>query len=166
LGEALHRVERILYRTSDIGRLVGEFVLGGMVLLIVADIVLRYIFNSPLSYSLELVEVGLAVVVFFAIVVCTADRGHINIDIFLKRFPERAQAAINSFFYLICTGLFGLLVWRCTLYAMRLQDMGQVTMMLRVPYYPFVLVMALCSLLASLVFLSQFIRFVVKAVRK
>jgi hypothetical protein len=44
--------------------------------------------------------------------------------------------------------------------------MGQVTMMLRVPYYPFVLVMALCSLLASLIFWAQLIHFAAEAVRK
>lgn len=148
------------------GGLVSEFLLGGVVLVIVLEIVRRYIFNRPAAYTVELVETGLSIIVFLAIAVCTVERGHINIDIFLKRFPRRAQAAINSFFYLLCTGLFGLIAWRCVVYAVQLQDMGQISMMLKMPYYPFVLVIALGTLLTCLVFLSQFIHFVVEAVRK
>lgn len=166
MRELLHRVERTLYRASNIGGLASEFLLGGVVLLIVLEIVRRYIFNRPLAYTVELVEMGLSIIVFLAIAVCTVERGHINIDILLKRFPRRAQAAINSFFYLLCAGVFGLIAWRSVVYAMQLQSISQVSMILKLPYYPFVLVIALCALLTSLVFLSQFIHFVVEAERK
>ena len=160
------RVERGLYKTSDTGKLVGEVILGGIVLLIVADIILRYVFNRPIAYTVEVVEVALSIIVFFGIIICTAQRGHVNMDILLTRFPRRVQGAVNSFLYLLSAGLFGLIAWRCVIYAMQLQDMGRVSIMLRLPSYPFVLVIAFCSFLTSLLFLSQFIRFVDVALRK
>ena len=166
MRELLHRVERTLYRASNIGGLVNQFLLGGVVLLIVLEIVRRYIFNRPIAYTVELVEMGLSIIVFLAIVVCTVERGHVNIDMLLRRFSPRSQAAINSFFYFLCAWLFGLIAWRCFVYALQLRIISQVSMMLKLPYYPFVLVMALCALLTSLVFLSQFIHFVAEAVRK
>ena len=166
MKKLLKRVEQALYQTSGIGSLVGKCLLGGIVLIIVVDIALRYVFNRPLAYSVELVELALALIVFFGIVACTAQRGHININILLARFPKRGQAGINGFFYFLSAGLFGLIAWRCVIYAMQLRDMGQVSMMLKLPYFPFVLVVALCSLLTGLVFLAQSIHFVVEAVRK
>ena len=155
-------VEQALYRASEIVGLVGEAVLGGIVLLIVVDIILRYGFNRPLAFSLELVEFGLCLIVFLAIAVCTAHRGHVNIDIFLRRFPKRGQAAINSFIYFLATGIFGLMVWGLVIYAM----WSGVSIMLKLPYQPFILWAAFCILLTCLLFLSQFIHFVVEAVRK
>ncbi len=166
MRESPNRVERTLYQTSGIGSLVGKCLLGGIVLITVVDIALRYVFNRPLAYTVELVELALALIVFFGIVGCTAQRSHININILLTRFPKRGQAGINGFFYFLSAGLFGLMAWRCVIYAIQLWDIGQVSMMLKLPYFPFVLVVALCSLLTGLVFLSQSIHFVVEAVRK
>ena len=71
----LNRIDRALYQTSEIARIVSGVVLGGIVIVIVVDIILRYIFNVPLAFSVELVELALALVVFFGIIVCTAQRG-------------------------------------------------------------------------------------------
>lgn len=166
MTESPSRVERALYQTSEIGRLVSEVALGGLVSLTVVDIILRYVFNNPLAYTVELVGLALAIVVFFGIVVCTAQRGHVNINVLLTRFPRRVQAAINSFFYFLSAGIFGVIAWRSVVYAMQTQDMNLVSTMLKLPYYPFILVIALCSLLTGLLFLSQFIHFVVETVRK
>ena len=166
MRESLHRVERTLYQTSNIGRLVAEFLLGGIVAVTVVDIFLRYVLNRPLAYSVELVELGLAIIVFCSIIVCTAQRGHINLNIILTKFPQRSQASINSFIYIICTVVFAVIAWRGVIYAMQLKDMGQVSMMLKLPFYPFVFVIAVCSFLTCLIFLSQFVHFVNEAVRK
>lgn len=166
MRESPKRVEQILYHISDIGRLVGEVLLGGIVSLMVADIILRYIFNRPLAYSKEMVELTLVLVVFFGIAICTAQRGHVKMDIFLMRFPQRVQAVINSFIYILATGLFSLITWRSFVYVMQIRDRGQESAILGVPIYPFVFMVALWSLLITLLFLSQLIHFVVEASRK
>jgi len=135
-----------------------------MILLIVADVMLRRIFNQPLAYSLELVEATLPMVVFFGIVVCTARQGHIDIGVLVMRFPQRVQAAISSSVYFLTAGLFSLIAWRCFVHAMHHQQLGTVTIILRIPIFPFFFVVALCSVVATLLFLSQFIHFTAKAV--
>lgn len=162
----LNRIEQALYQTTEAGRWVGYAALGVIVLLTVLDITLRYVFNRPLGYAVEVVELALCIVVFIGIIVCTAKRAHVIMDILLTRLPQRGAAAINSFMYFFATVTFGVMTWRFVIYAIQSQEMQRVSMMLKWPYYPFVLFSALCGLLTTLLFLSQFIHFVAKAVRK
>ena len=135
-----------------------------MTLFIVADVFLRYVFNRPLAYTLELVEIALSLVVFFGVVVCTARQGHIEMNILVVRLPKRAQLAIDCFVYFLCTGLFVVIAWRVFAYAMHTQQIGTVTTILKVPLYPSLLVIALCSVLVTLLLLSQFVHYIRKAI--
>ena len=162
----LSRIDRALYQTAGIARIVSGVVLGVIAALTVVDIALRYIFNMPLAYAVEVVELALSIVVFFGIVVCTAQRGHVNIGIVLDRLTQRGQAVLNCIFYLISACLFGLMAWQLVVYAMRTLEMERVSMMLKVPFYPLLLVTAFAIILTTLLFISQAIRFMVVAVRK
>ncbi len=128
------------------------------------DVALRYIFNQPLAYSYELIESVLCLVVFFGIAICTARKGHVDIGIIVERFPQRVQAAISSFYYFLSTVLFGVIAWQMFAQTIQTQQMGKVTAILRIPYYPFVGVVALCSVLIALLLLSQLVHFFSKAV--
>lgn len=155
-----------LHRASDIGRLVGEVALGGIVLMIVVDVILRYGFDRPLSFSIELVEVALSLVVFFGITVCTARRGHILIDILVTRFPERVQATVESFVHFLGAGLFGIIAWQIFTHAVHIKEIGNVTLMLKLPYYPFILIAGICSMLASLLLCLQLMQLIGKAIHR
>ncbi len=157
-------VERGLDRVSNIGRLVSEVVLALMTLLIVVDVFLRYVFSQPLAYSLELIEVSLSLVVFFALIVCTQQKGHIDISLVVSRFSPRAQVITSSFIYFLSTGLFALMTWRFFVQALHVQELGNVTAILRIPQYPFILVIVLCAFVVTLLLLSQFIHLLAKAV--
>ena len=166
MKQLLNRIEKSLYRTTEAGKLVGNILLLGIVLLIVVDSILRYVFNQPLGYAVEVIEFALGILVFLGIVICTAYRGHVKIDALLMRFPQRGQAVINSFFYFFATVIFGLMAWQAVLYALESEDMGLVSMMLQLPYHPFIYIMAFFSLFACLLTLSQFIHFVIEATKK
>ena len=137
-----------------------------MVLLVVADVVLRRAFNSPLPFSYELVEVMLVVAVFFAVAYTGTQRSHVGVDVLVSRFPPKAQAIINAVIWLISAGLFGFVGWWSVVYGMRIWDIGQETALLRIPYYPFVFVVALGSILLALVLLAQLLSFIIDVVKK
>jgi len=160
------RLEKSLEQASETCRLVGEIILGIIVLLIVVDVILRYFFNQPLSYSFELIEAGLSMVIFFGIVICTAHRGHVDISLLVGRFSPRVQAAIMSFSYIIGSALFGLVAWQMFSHTMQTMEMGKVTSILRIPSYPFVFIIGLCCVLISLLLLAQFIHLIRKALAK
>ena len=157
------RLDNYLYKCSDLITWIAYLTITIVVLLTVSDIILRYVFNHPLSYAVEIVELGLCLTVFISIAACTAHKSHVNIDILLTRLSQRRQAITNSGIYFFTTIMLGILCWRLISYALLSKEIGQVSTMLKLPIYVFILIAAICILLTTLLFLSQCIHFVIKS---
>ena len=82
-----------------------------MVLFVIMDIVLRRFFNSPLSWSLEVVQVMLVVVVFFSVAHTGSRRGHVSVDLFISKLPAKSQTIIDCFTYILGILLFVFMGW-------------------------------------------------------
>ena len=66
---------------------VAALFLAAMVLLTVADVVLRALFNYPLRGMLELIELGLACAVFLGLPAAFLRRGHLVVDVIDQLAP-------------------------------------------------------------------------------
>jgi TRAP-type C4-dicarboxylate transport system permease small subunit len=65
-----------------------------MMLLVVANIIGRYLFNHPVTGTLEITESLLVIVIFLSVAMTQYDGGHIRVNIVTRRLPHRwAQAA-------------------------------------------------------------------------
>lgn len=62
-----------------------------MMLTISYDVVLRYFFNAPTTWSFEINRYMLILVVFFGSGWTLAADGHVNVDILTDRLPRRKQ---------------------------------------------------------------------------
>lgn len=133
------------------------FVLILMVLLTVVDVVLRRVFNSPLEFGLELMQLGLVVVVWGAVLYSTGLERHISITVVTDRFPARARRFFSVAFDLVSALLLLLIGWRAVIYAKTLARMGQETPVLEILIFPFVCVLALGAIWAGLMLLVTFI---------
>jgi len=152
----------VITRVSDL----GMGVLVAMVLLTVADVVLRRFFHSPLTFSYELTGAMLVLVVFFVVAYAGIQKSHVSIDILTSRFPPKAQAITNAFVYFLSICLFGAVTWRSIIYAICFLQQGRVSGILEFPYYPFAFAVAFGILLLALVLLVQFLNFINEAVSK
>ncbi len=61
-----------------------------MMLVVVANIVGRYLFNRPLTGTLEFTESLLVIIIFLSIALTQYDGGHIRVNILTRRLPKRA----------------------------------------------------------------------------
>ena len=157
-----HYLKKPLFQLIRILNNLVMVVLMAMVLLLVADVCLRRIFNSPLPWSMEVVKVMLVVVVSFAVAYCATRGGHISIDLLTSRFPPKVQAILDPVIYLFGTGLFAFIAWGASVYAMRMWDAYRITGILPIPIYPFIFILALGSVLLALVLLVQFLDSIIK----
>ena len=155
-------LSRVTYRICNI----GVTIIMAMVLLVVTDVILRRFFNSPFPFTLEVVEVMLCVVVFFAVAYTAAQGSHVSIDVLVSRFSPRTQAILNAIMYIISVGLFSFAGWRSIAHGMHLWDMGMSTGVLGIPHYPFVFIIAFGSFLLALVLLARFLNFLAEAMSK
>jgi TRAP-type C4-dicarboxylate transport system permease small subunit len=141
-------------------------VLMAMGLLIVADVILRRFFNSPLSWTFEVIEVMLTVVVFFTLAYCAVKRGHIAVDVLTSRLSAKAQAIVDIVACFLGVVLFVFMAYCSILSALQEKTIHRMTGLLQIPIYPFVFVVAFGSILLALVLLIQLIEAVVKVKSK
>ena len=140
-GGAIASIRKSLFRGSTLVNAVGMAVLVLLMLLIALDVILRYIFNSPIPGSLETCQYMLAILVAFR--TCStrrSNKGHVTVDgaTFFKTASRRLElyiAIINSVFSLV---LVVLITWRLAAYGHMFQAGNITSSVLKVPVYPFV----------------------------
>ncbi len=141
-------------RVDLFSRRVGDIsiaVLVAMVLLVVVDVTLRRVFNSPLPYSFEVVQFMLVVVFFCSLPYATSIGRHVNVDILTSRFPLKVQVVIEIVTDLICAVLFCLVSWQSALKGISIWHTGRVSGILQLPYYPFLFIVAFGSAAAGFI---------------
>ena len=144
--------------TNKIMAYVASTALVAMMLLTVADVCGRYIFNKPIKGTWELVGFLLVAAGSLGLGYCQVKKAHIRIDFLLQRFPEKMRAIITTIANFLGFAAFSVLSWRCVLYAQYyLTATGNATDTLHIPLFPFVLVLAVGTGMLALVLLFDFI---------
>ncbi len=85
--------------------------LGVMMLIIVADVTLRYVFGSPIHGAYDVVEVSLLVFVFHGLSACFFARQNIVIDLIDNIVPLRVTHALVRFSDLLTVTLLAVMIW-------------------------------------------------------
>jgi len=160
------RLERFAGSFSKWLNWVAGVGLVGMLGLVVADVVGIKLFKHPIPGAIEIIAFLGVVVTAFAIAYTQALRGHIQVEFVVMRLPRRVQAAAASFVLLLGLALFAVLAWRSYEFGRVLQVTGEVSMTQGIPFYPFVQALAFCCIPVCLVLLAEFLKSVMKAVRR
>lgn len=139
-----------------------------MMLLTCADVLLRLCVTiyhktnwefltplKPIPGTYELVCFMGSTAVSFAMAHTSVEKGHVAVSFIVALFSERFQAVIETI--TTCFGLFFfiLLAWQSVGYAADLREMGEVSLTLQLPFYPFVYGVAFSAFAVCLVLLSD-----------
>jgi TRAP-type C4-dicarboxylate transport system permease small subunit len=133
--------------------LAGGAILLGLMVFIVVDVVLRYVFNAPFSSSKEITEFAMSLIVFLAIAYCGWTGGHIAVDLFEKWLDRPSLHWLPSVLSFAGALLFAVIAWRATLET--IATFSQISNMLQAPHYPFRFVVAFGSAMFAVVMLIQ-----------
>lgn len=128
------------------------------------DVFLRYVFQSPIPGSYELTEFAVVLVVFLAVAYTQLNKRHIRIEFIVSMLPQKAQAIIDCFIYLLALIFFTLAVWQGLLHAQVVSS--QVSGTLRIPIAPFVSVVVAGNAVLCFVLLVDFIKSITTVVNK
>lgn len=142
---------------------IGLGILAVMTLLMMADVVTRYVFTLGVPGAYELIEFAMAVIVGFGLAYTAICGEHITVDFVTSRFSQRTRAVINSITSFLELGLFCLITWQVIINAEKLRDSAITSSILKIPVYPFVYVIAFGSAMLCLVFLKNLFNHLDKA---
>ncbi|MFH0976527.1 MAG: TRAP transporter small permease subunit [Spirochaetota bacterium] len=143
-------IKKINYLLNSI----AEFVLIFMMLLTMADVVLR-IFGRPIVGTYELVAMTGAIVIGFAVPQTSWDRGHVFVDFLIE---HRTPAVRNIVF--IITRIIGIIIISLLSYNLfkkgaSLQKAGEITGTLHIPCFYAAYALAFCFFIESLTLVTD-----------
>jgi TRAP-type C4-dicarboxylate transport system permease small subunit len=157
---------RLCGLVSRILLIIGASFLSAMMFLVMADVLLRYVFSKPISGAYEIVQYMMAIVIPFGIVYCAHEKGHVSVDVLFDLLPKKTQDILNCIIYLIVLVLFILIAWQNILFVSENYESGYTSPIIYVPAYPFVGTIALGFTALCLVLLADFLNALLQTVRK
>lgn len=152
--------QRIDYWISTIAAVTNQLAAAavvGMMLLTTADVVLRF-FRCPIPGTYEIVSFLGAIMISFSLAATSINRGHIAVDFLAKKLPAGIAGIIERINTIVCAVMFVLITRYLLVYAADARRVGEVSMTLQIPVYPFIYgIAAGCAILCG-VFILQVIR--------
>ena len=143
--------------TGRLGRLNGRValwlarcaavILAVMAAITFADVIGRYVFNRPLTFTLELTELAMGLIVFLSVGLVTHRKEHVSVDFVTLRMTPKLRAAVDIFINLVSFGYLVVVVWRLGEKTWSLYTVGDMTPTYFILLWPFGLIMTIASLL-------------------
>jgi TRAP-type C4-dicarboxylate transport system permease small subunit len=143
----------------------GMVVLVAMMLLSVADVLLRAVFNHPIVGGTELSEFFMVCLVL-GTAWCVLSGRSIKMDMVVERFPVRGQAVIDSITYLISLTVVSLMTWGTVKDALFSKDMGDQSTILKIPNYPTRFILAFAFFMLVIVLLTLLVKTIARVVKR
>jgi TRAP-type C4-dicarboxylate transport system permease small subunit len=136
--------------------------IGGIALLLLTGIacanMLMRPMGIPIAGAYELVGFFGALVVALPLGYAQVTRSHISVDILAVRYSKRTNQIMNAISSFLCMIFFILVAWQTADYATTIWRRSETSETLRIIYYPFVYIVALCCLLLAFVLLINFLK--------
>jgi TRAP-type C4-dicarboxylate transport system permease small subunit len=136
---------------------IGGVVLVFMMLLTVADVIMRYL-GKPVLGTYELVSLAGAIVVGCAMPHTSWENTHVTVDMLLEKMEKTRKNVLQIITRIMGFLLFGVVGVNLIDMGTTLTKTGESTLTLVLPLYPFVYVLGVCCFAECLVLLSQIIR--------
>ncbi len=106
------------------------------------DVMGRYLFNAPVTFSVELTELAMGLVIILGLAHTTFNRGHISVDLLAPVLPRGVLALLARLSAVAGAFFIGLIAWKFWGKVASTKSDGLATQILFVPVYPFVAIMA------------------------
>ena len=108
--------KKLSFILNNFEDLVSALFISITTILVVINIILRYIFNSGLVWSEEVATGCFVWSVFIGAVAVFKHRGHVGVDIIVKKMPETMQKAVTLITDIILVALNGYMSYLSVLY--------------------------------------------------
>jgi TRAP-type C4-dicarboxylate transport system permease small subunit len=134
----------------------GAACLVGMTFLTCADVVGRFL-RHPIFGSVEIVGFMATLAVALALPYTHHVKGHIGVEILVRRYSKRTQHVIDLVTGILSLVLFSIVTWRMAVYAHEMQLSGEVSMNLELPEYLVIYTVSFCFMVFALIIVHDIV---------
>lgn len=125
------------------------------VLAVVANVLGRWLFKSPILGTAELTKLGFSIMVWGMVAVAAFKVSHTALTFLVDRFPRLPNLILRLIVSLASGGTMGLICWRLVVYGIDEWEKLSQTNVLRLPYAPFEFIGAFACAVTALIFLAR-----------
>ena len=141
------------------GNVIASIFLAGIALLMTGEIIGRYIFDSPIPGTWEIVAGAMAVLTSIGFAFALEQRRHITVVVVTQRLPRKVDHYLLVFSYFVGFVVTGVLAWQLVHMAVRSVVIREYSGMglLPIPIYPTKIIFLFAVILFCVGFLKHFI---------
>ena len=132
---------------------ISKVVMLAIVVVVLANIIGRKLFNTPVPGTVELVSYGMLVVMALSMARTTFTGGHITVSIVTAKFPKAVQAVVGFLTLLFSVFIVGAATFICLRYIPSSMQSGQITDHYKIPFYVIYSIMSFGLVTSVLTFL-------------
>jgi TRAP-type C4-dicarboxylate transport system permease small subunit len=136
---------------------IAAVALGFMILLTVADVILRY-FKRPIIGTYEMVALSGAVIIGFSLPFTSMMKGHVNVDFLTLKLSPKGRRISNSITKCLGIILFLIIGWNLILLGMDFHKVGEVTPTRHLPIYPVLYGVGICCFFEAFVLFCDIVK--------
>ena len=114
-----------------------------VMVLILANIIMRKLFNLPIMGTVELAGLLTATGIGFALANCEMNNGNVAMTIITDRLNAKSRAIIEIFIYSVSLLFWIIVAWRIFIYGSSSLKSGWVSSTASVPIFPFIFILFL-----------------------
>jgi TRAP-type C4-dicarboxylate transport system permease small subunit len=144
---------------------IAEVILLLIMLWITFDVLGRWIFNKPITGTVDFTELGLSMVVFLSLAYTHLHNVNVTIDFVVEKFSEKVQWIFECVINVIITVVLSIVAWSLLMNAQRLLNSNTVTADLFLPVYLFVIIAAIGTALFALSAISHVVTYSKKIIQ-
>ena len=146
-------VRKVIKKINYYLNYVSSFFLAFLMLMTVADVVSRKIFNSPIMGTYELTLLLITIVVYLGFAHANDFKEHVVIDVLYEVLPRAGKFIFSVISSLLNLALACTMCYAIYNYIFRLYASGGVTASLKIPLWPFavVAVVGMAGLVLSII---------------
>lgn len=140
----------------------GNFMFGAamvaivfVMLIVSADVFMRYVFSSPIDGQWDLSTMAFAVIIWGPMTYTAIRGSHIALTFLLDRFPRWPRLVLQVVISLVTSGMLGLVSWQLLQHAIHLDVTEFVSPTLRIPHAPVAYFAAFACIIMALAFLIK-----------
>lgn len=132
----LQRVDRFLMPFENAANMFAALAIFLLMVLGVFQIVLRSLFNTPITGYIDLVELSMASMAFLGAAYCQRMGAHIRMELLVGRLRGRALWAAEIFGTLVALFIVAVLIWFSAGHFLRSYTLGDTTIDAEFPVWP------------------------------
>jgi TRAP-type C4-dicarboxylate transport system permease small subunit len=148
---AVRRLALFAEKAASLAAIAGGMLILGVAALVVASVLGRWLLGKPIPADFELVEIGVGIAIFAFLSYTQLRGGHIAVDTFTRRLPQRVNAAIDGAWSVLLCAFLALFTWGLAAGAVEARQYNETLIQLPWLVWPVYAVAAILCALACLI---------------